>query len=434
MTERTGGSDVGRTETVARLGRRGLAAVRDQVVHLGDDLARWPSPWRVPRAIRRAGRASRSSISRLRDERGRAERHPIHRLKDKLGTRMLPTAELELDGARGDPRDRHSRTASRTSRRCSTSPGPGTRSARSPGCGEASPWPATTRRAGCLRRAALREAAPRGDSRRPRGRVPGGVPPHVPGRRAARAGGGRGSREGEGALLRLLTPIAKLTTGKQAVVVASEVLEAFGGAGYVEDTGLPRLLRDAQVLPHLGGHDERPRPRPPEGDHEGRRARSRRARGVTMRRGSRRAARCRGPERLGGRPACSGVALPRPGRGGARGRRAPIRPDGRPRSRGRTSRRGSLARERRTPSPPCRRALRPLSPRFDSGRRAAGGGPGTSREIELGRSASDSAAARWQGTARKCQGTGEGKTRKRSSVCLPPGIGVLVCRDDELRR
>jgi acyl-CoA dehydrogenase len=26
-------------------------------------------------------------------------------------------------------------------------------------------------------------------------------------------------------------------------------LEAFGGAGYVEDTGLPRMLRDAQVLP-----------------------------------------------------------------------------------------------------------------------------------------------------------------------------------------
>jgi hypothetical protein len=48
--------------------------------------------------------------------------------------------------------------------------------------------------------------------------------------------------------LRALTPIAKLTTGKHAVAVASEALEAFGGAGYVEDTGLPRLLRDAQVL------------------------------------------------------------------------------------------------------------------------------------------------------------------------------------------
>lgn len=48
--------------------------------------------------------------------------------------------------------------------------------------------------------------------------------------------------------LRLLTPLIKLYTGKQAVGVASEVLELFGGAGYVEDTGLPKLLRDSQVL------------------------------------------------------------------------------------------------------------------------------------------------------------------------------------------
>jgi acyl-CoA dehydrogenase len=50
-------------------------------------------------------------------------------------------------------------------------------------------------------------------------------------------------------LLRVLTPIAKLLTAKQAVAVVSEAIEAFGGAGYVEDTGLPALLRDTQVLP-----------------------------------------------------------------------------------------------------------------------------------------------------------------------------------------
>jgi hypothetical protein len=55
--------------------------------------------------------------------------------------------------------------------------------------------------------------------------------------------------EEQARLLRVLTPIMKLTTGKQAVMVASEVLEAFGGAGYIEDTGLPVLLRDSQVLP-----------------------------------------------------------------------------------------------------------------------------------------------------------------------------------------
>ena len=54
--------------------------------------------------------------------------------------------------------------------------------------------------------------------------------------------------ESELQLLRFLIPIAKLYTAKQAIAVASEAVEAFGGAGYVEDTGIPRLLRDAQVL------------------------------------------------------------------------------------------------------------------------------------------------------------------------------------------
>ena len=52
----------------------------------------------------------------------------------------------------------------------------------------------------------------------------------------------------EAELFRLLTPVCKLTTARQAVAATSEIVESFGGAGYVEDTGLPRLLRDAQVL------------------------------------------------------------------------------------------------------------------------------------------------------------------------------------------
>jgi hypothetical protein len=51
----------------------------------------------------------------------------------------------------------------------------------------------------------------------------------------------------EAASLRLLTPLVKLWTGKMAVNLCSEALECFGGAGYIEDTGLPQLLRDAQV-------------------------------------------------------------------------------------------------------------------------------------------------------------------------------------------
>mmetsp|Transcript_5056 Transcript_5056/g.12027 ORF Transcript_5056/g.12027 Transcript_5056/m.12027 type:complete len:670 (-) Transcript_5056:315-2324(-) len=52
-----------------------------------------------------------------------------------------------------------------------------------------------------------------------------------------------------GDLLRIYTPLAKLVTGKMAVDVASEGVESFGGAGYLEDTDIPRMLRDAQVLP-----------------------------------------------------------------------------------------------------------------------------------------------------------------------------------------
>jgi len=49
--------------------------------------------------------------------------------------------------------------------------------------------------------------------------------------------------------VRLLTPLAKAVTGKLAVFGVSECMEAVGGAGYLEDRILPRLLRDVQVLP-----------------------------------------------------------------------------------------------------------------------------------------------------------------------------------------
>jgi hypothetical protein len=49
--------------------------------------------------------------------------------------------------------------------------------------------------------------------------------------------------------LRLVAPLAKIATARWAVASASEYLECFGGAGFVEETGIPRLLRDAQVLP-----------------------------------------------------------------------------------------------------------------------------------------------------------------------------------------
>lgn len=55
--------------------------------------------------------------------------------------------------------------------------------------------------------------------------------------------------EEDSALLRLMTPVCKLFTARSAIETASEVVEGFGGVGYIEDSGIPVQLRDSQVFP-----------------------------------------------------------------------------------------------------------------------------------------------------------------------------------------
>jgi hypothetical protein len=173
----------------------------------------------------------------------------VLRLKDKLGTRALPTAELALDG---------------TVAHLVGNPGEGVRTIATMlnitrlynGVCAA----ATVRRAADLARAyaGVRQAFGRPLAAHPLHRAT--LAALETEARAAlllvwRAAELLGRDEcglasaAEQAQLRLLTPLVKLSTAKQAVAAASEALECFGGAGYVEDTGLPRLLRDAQVLP-----------------------------------------------------------------------------------------------------------------------------------------------------------------------------------------
>lgn len=52
-----------------------------------------------------------------------------------------------------------------------------------------------------------------------------------------------------GKLVRLMTPLAKALSGKLAVFAARESMELIGGNAYIEDHIMPRLLRDALVLP-----------------------------------------------------------------------------------------------------------------------------------------------------------------------------------------
>jgi len=248
MTETTGGSDVGRSQT---------RAVRD-----GDGWRLYGRKWFTsavtaqmsltlarPEGNPPGGKGLAMYYLELRDAEGRLNNLRVDRLKDKLGTRKVPTAELMLEGTRavlvGEPAN-------------------GTR-AIEPMLGVTRMWNSVCA-IGFMRRglALGRSYAAR---REVFGQPLLEQPLHADTLAALEAETwgaflmtfllvelhGRHEAgeidDGQRALLRLLTPLTKLVTGKQAVAVTSEVIEGFGGAGYVEDTGLPQLLRDAQVLP-----------------------------------------------------------------------------------------------------------------------------------------------------------------------------------------
>jgi acyl-CoA dehydrogenase len=249
MTESTGGSDVGRAETIARpdsndiwrlYGRKWFTSAAASQIAL--TLAR-------PEGNPAGGRGLALFYVEARDAEGRLQNISINRLKDKLGTRKLPTAELSLEG-----------TPAKLV------------AGRQDGVREISPMLNLTRTWNSVSALAYMRrglALARDYARR---RVAFGAPlaekplylDTLAGLQAEFEAAlnltfyviewiGREETEGlngeELPLLRLLTPIVKLTTARQSVAVTSEILEAFGGAGYVEDTGLPMLLRDSQVFP-----------------------------------------------------------------------------------------------------------------------------------------------------------------------------------------
>jgi acyl-CoA dehydrogenase len=248
MTERTGGSDVSITETVARrdgetwrlYGTKWFTSATSAQMAL--TLAR-------PEGNAEGSRGLALFLVETRDERGRLRNIAVNRLKDKLGTRKVPTAELTLDGtpailvgelSNGVRAITPMLTVTRT-------------------------WNAVGAVTAMRRSLALaRDYARR---RHAFGSTLIDKPLHVDTLAALEAEyagafllafravellglAEHGAlSESERLLARALTPIAKLTTAKQAVSVTSEAIECCGGAGYVEDTGLPRLLADAQVLP-----------------------------------------------------------------------------------------------------------------------------------------------------------------------------------------
>jgi hypothetical protein len=248
MTERIGGSDVGLAETVARSDGNGgftlhgtkwfTSAVNSEVALT---LAR-------PDGNGLGGKGLALFLVELRDSAQQLQRITVLRLKDKLGTRNLPTAELLLDGTPAlavaglSDGVRNMGTMLNLTRTWNAV------------CAAA-----TQRRGLALARDFARRRVAFGATLAEKPLHLDTLADLAAAQQASfqltffavellgRQEAGVLAANGE-SLLRVVQPLAKLTTARHAVAGASEVLEAFGGAGYVEDTGLPELLRDAQVL------------------------------------------------------------------------------------------------------------------------------------------------------------------------------------------
>ena len=248
MTERQGGSDVGRNAVVARRdnGRWRLYGQKFFCSNIGCEIAL---------ALARPEGASEGTrglalflVPRDRAD-GSRNGYRIDRLKDKLGTRAMATGEVTLEGAEADLIGAVDRGFSQMTAMLNI-----TR------LHNAITAAALIRRAWMLASAyaAQREAFGRRLDQHPLHReVLNGIGREADGALAltmrmaqllGRIECGSASEQ-DASLFRVGIALAKLYTAKQAVTNVSEAIECFGGQGYVEDTGLPRLLRDAQVLP-----------------------------------------------------------------------------------------------------------------------------------------------------------------------------------------
>ena len=251
MTERIGGSDVGNTETIAR---------KEE-----DHYRLYGFKWFTSAATSEIA----FTLARIEDDKGKTtprskglslfylETHnqdgsynniQVERLKDKLGTRALPTAELRLNGSKAYLVGEQGKGVKNITHMLNMTRLYNSVSAVS-----------------YLRRilALLKDY---NTKRYVFGKLLGEQPLHIEtvadletnlyglfyltfftvsllGKEELNK-----ATEEEIKLLRILTPITKLYTGKIAIQSVSEAVECFGGNGYMEDTGIPKILRDTQVL------------------------------------------------------------------------------------------------------------------------------------------------------------------------------------------
>jgi acyl-CoA dehydrogenase len=247
MTETAGGSDVSRTGTVARRDETGK-----WLLH-GTKWFTSATTSEMALTLARPEGASGLALFRIHRhlEDGSRNAIVVRRLKDKLGTRAMPTAELELEGATahavGDPLDGGG------IRRIATMLNI-TRIHNSLGATGAIARGLAWARAYARVRKAFGESLA-----------------NLPAHRATLADmavdlaaslaltmrccelmgkveHGSASTD-EIALLRGLTPLTKLSTGRWSIAAVTEAMEAVGGVGYCEDSMIPALVRNTHVIP-----------------------------------------------------------------------------------------------------------------------------------------------------------------------------------------
>jgi alkylation response protein AidB-like acyl-CoA dehydrogenase len=244
MTEKSGGSDVGAIETVARMEKGQWRLYGDKwfCSHADADLALLLArPQGAPAGTKGLGLFGMPR----RMEDGSRNRYRIVRLKDKLGTRSMASGEIVLEGALawqvGELRDGFKQMMDQVNL-----------SRLSHGV-----------RAAAMMRRCLNESLQVARNRIAFGRTIAEMPLvrrqlmkiMVPAEQALSMYAwtaevmGAANRGGDAAaqLLRILTPLYKFRACRDNIRVATAAMEIRGGNGYIEDWVNARLVRDAHV-------------------------------------------------------------------------------------------------------------------------------------------------------------------------------------------
>ncbi|KAG0230301.1 hypothetical protein BGW42_001043 [Actinomortierella wolfii] len=259
MTERPGGSDVGRTETQAvwdegnkcwRIsGFKWFSSATDADVTML--LARTHDP-ADGNQMKQGSRGLSLYLAHVRNQDGKLNGVRIHRLKDKVGTKALPTAELELDnmiaqqiGATYKGVKNISSILNITRIHCGLT---------------------------CVSAMQRLMVSVKGYARKREvfGALLKDQPLHLAtlanmemqyratmqfvfycvallGRIESIDNSLKQIQDHDLPLFRLLTPILKMWSAKNAFAMSQEAMEAFGGQGYMEETQIGRIMRDVLV-------------------------------------------------------------------------------------------------------------------------------------------------------------------------------------------